>query len=103
MPSIIPRRKCRPSQIRAFIVSRSSRAASGILSYLFGADSIDLNLSSAVTGTDRHYRTAARLDRETMNARIWLGLHFRQAMTDGNQLGHDAADWGATHYFQPTD
>ncbi len=78
-------------------------AASGTLSHLFGADSIDLNLSSAVTGTDRHYRTAAKLDRETINARIWLGLHFRQAMSDGNQLGHYVAGWGATHYFQPTD
>jgi len=78
-------------------------AASGTLSHLFGADSIDLNISSAVTGTDRHYRTAAKLDRETINARIWLGLHFRQAMSDGNQLGHDVAGWGATHYFQPTD
>lgn len=78
-------------------------ATSGALSYLFGADSIDLNISSAVTGTDRHYRTAARLDRDTINARIWLGLHFRQAMIDGNRLGHNAADWGITHYFQPTD
>lgn len=77
-------------------------AASGILSHLFGADSIDLNVSSAVTGTDRHYRTAAKLDRDTMNARIWLGLHFRRAMIDGNLLGHDVADWGSTHYFQPT-
>ncbi|MDQ3455251.1 MAG: vanadium-dependent haloperoxidase, partial [Actinomycetota bacterium] len=78
-------------------------AVSGTLSHLFGADSIDLNISSAVTGTDRHYRTAAKLDRETINARIWLGLHFRQAMSDGNQLGHYVAGWGATHYFQPTD
>ncbi len=37
-----------------------------------------------------------------MNARIWLGIHFRKAMTDGNQLGHDVADFGTTHYFQPT-
>ncbi|MBA2415178.1 MAG: hypothetical protein H0V64_04670, partial [Geodermatophilaceae bacterium] len=46
---------------------------------------------------------AARLDRETMNARIWLGLHFRRGMIDGNLLGHYAAEWGATHYFQPAD
>jgi hypothetical protein len=38
-----------------------------------------------------------------VNARIWLGIHFRRAMTDGNQLGHDVSNWGITHYFQPTD
>ncbi|MGH9252307.1 MAG: hypothetical protein ACRD0W_22735 [Acidimicrobiales bacterium] len=57
---------------------------------------------SSVTGTSRHYDSADALDEETMNARIWLGIHFRKAMTDGNQLGHDVFDWGATHFFQPT-
>ena len=36
-----------------------------------------------------------------MNARIWLGFHFRTAMTDGNALGHAVADHAATNYFQP--
>ncbi len=79
-----------------------SGAASGALSYLFGADSIDLELYSAVTMTTRTYETAAELDADTMNARIWLGLHFRKAMTDGNQLGHNVADVATTEYFQPT-
>ncbi|MGH9252181.1 MAG: vanadium-dependent haloperoxidase [Acidimicrobiales bacterium] len=79
-----------------------SGVATGTLSYLFGADAIDLDVFSSVTGTSRHYDSADALDEETMNARIWLGIHFRKAMTDGNQLGHDVSDWGATHYFQPT-
>jgi hypothetical protein len=77
-------------------------AATGAFGSLFGEDSIDLNVSSSVTGTSRHYDTTDALDEETMNARIWLGIHFRRAMIDGNQLGHDVADWGITHYFQPT-
>ena len=77
-------------------------AMSNTLGYLFGADTIDLNVSSSVTGTSRHYDTADSLDEETMNARIWLGIHFRKGMTDGNQLGHDVSNWGITHYFQPT-
>lgn len=78
-------------------------AASETFGYLFGADSIDLTLSSAVTGTTRQYETTDELDEDTMNARIWLGFHFRTAMTDGNELGHDVADWTRTHAFQPTD
>ncbi|GAB3606237.1 vanadium-dependent haloperoxidase [Conyzicola nivalis] len=76
-------------------------AASNTLSYLFGAETLDLNLvGGAVT---RHYDSAARLDEDTMNARIWLGLHFRSAMTDGNELGHRVSDWVIGNYFQPVD
>lgn len=77
-----------------------SGATSETFSRLFGARSINLEVSSTVTGTTRHFRTAAALDAETENARIWLGLHFRQAMDDGNKLGHRAASWTATHEFQ---
>lgn len=76
-------------------------AASETFSRLFGARSIDIDVSSSVTGTSRHYGTAAALDAETKNARIWLGLHFRQAMDDGNRLGHKAAAWTASHEFLP--
>jgi hypothetical protein len=77
-------------------------AASGTFSTLFGATSLHLTVSSSVTGTTRHYDTAAALDAETMNARIWLGLHFRKAMTDGNRLGHRVADVAARRHFEPT-
>jgi hypothetical protein len=66
-------------------------ATAGGLSALFGARHIDLNVSSAVTMTARHYESARALDDDTMDARIWLGLHFRRAMTDGNRLGHEVA------------
>lgn len=77
-------------------------ATSGTFSHLFGGTSLDLVVSSPVTGTSRRYDTAAALDAETMNARIWLGIHFRTAMTDGNQLGHRIADLTATSQLRPT-
>lgn len=79
-----------------------SGAASNTFSYLFGANSLDLNVSSSVTSTSRHYESADRLDAETMNARIWLGIHFRKAMIDGNRLGHKVSQWSITRYFRPT-
>lgn len=78
-------------------------AASGTFAHLFGAGSIDLDVSSGVTGTTRHFDTTAALDAETMNARIWLGIHFRKAMTDANAMGHVVAGWAGSHYFQETD
>jgi hypothetical protein len=56
---------------------------------------------SSVTQTTRHFDTTAALDEETMNARIWLGLHFRRAMTDGNGLGQAVADFVVRNAFQP--
>jgi hypothetical protein len=68
--------------------------------YLFGTRSLDLVVTSSVTGTTRHYNSLRALDAETMNARIWLGLHFRHAMTDGNGLGHATARWMINHELQ---
>jgi hypothetical protein len=76
-------------------------ATTNTFSYLFGADSIDVNIPSLGTAPSRHYDSADALDAETMNARIWLGLHFRDSMIDANQLGHAVSDWTIANYFQP--
>jgi hypothetical protein len=79
------------------------------LEYLF-PDGFDLQLQTAVPGaspttppttTVRHYTSGTSLDTDTMNARIWLGIHFRTAMTDANAMGHDISDWAIDNYFQP--
>jgi hypothetical protein len=49
----------------------------------------------------RHYESADVLDAETMNARIRLGLHFRRAMVDANQLGHRVSDRTVARCFRP--
>ena len=73
------------------------------LGALLGRQNIDLVVSSAVTGTTRHYATERALDQETMNARVWLGIHFRKAVVDANRLGHRVSRWALQHYFQPLD
>jgi hypothetical protein len=73
------------------------------LGSLLGRQNIDLVVSSAVTGTTRHYATERALNRETMNARVWLGIHFRKAVVEGNRLGHRVSRWALQHYFQPVD
>jgi len=78
-------------------------SASGVFGHLFGASTIDIDVPSTVQGRpDRHFATSTALDTETMNARIWLGLHFRRAMTDGNRLGHAVSEHAIAHYFRPT-
>lgn len=79
-----------------------SGAASHTFSYLFGWETMDLNLFSAVTGTTKNYSNPDALDYETINARIWLGIHFRDSMEDANRLGHAVSDWTIQNYFQPS-
>jgi hypothetical protein len=43
-------------------------------------------------GVTRHYDTLTALESDALNARIWGGLHFRDAMDDGYYLGHTTAD-----------
>ena len=71
------------------------------LSSLLGPQNLDLVVSSAVTGTTRHYLTEDTLNQDTMNARVWLGIHFRKAVVDGNRLGDQVSRWALRHYFQP--
>lgn len=72
------------------------------LGLLFGPRDLDLDLRSAVTQTSRHYDTAAKLNRETMDVRIWLSFHFRRAMTDGNALGQKTAAYVASASSNPS-
>ena len=51
---------------------------------------IQLRIASPVTGTTREYTTWA-LEHDALLARIWLGIHFRDAMEDGYLLGHETA------------
>ncbi len=79
-----------------------SGSASEVFARLFGKRSLDLNISSTGPGTTitRHYDSARALNEETKNARIWLGIHFRWAMDDGNKLGHQVASWAMKREFQ---
>ena len=37
-----------------------------------------------MTGTVRHYAEAATLNQEGVDARVWAGIHFRTADTEGD-------------------
>ena len=72
------------------------------LSRLFGRNDIDLVVSSAVTGNTRHYTSARTLNEDTINARVWLGIHFRKADVDANRVGRKVVRFALANDFQPT-
>jgi hypothetical protein len=55
----------------------------------FGEDT-PLDLRSPTLGT-RTYARLSEIEHEAFHARIWGGLHYRQAMTDAYDMGHQTA------------
>jgi hypothetical protein len=76
-------------------------ALTEVLARLYGSWDIDLTVASNVTGTSRHFDEAAALDRSAGDGRVWLGIHFRTAMRDGNRLGHETAAAAIDRAFGP--
>ena len=63
-------------------------------------DHLQLTLvSTAVPGAVRQYDSGASLRNDVIDARVWLGIHFRSADTGGVDMGQRVADWALDHYF----
>jgi hypothetical protein len=74
---------------------------STVLTLLNGA--VDLNLTSAAAGgVTRHYASAASIQQDVIDARVWSGIHFRTADEVGVAMGTQVASWALGRYFAPT-
>jgi hypothetical protein len=72
------------------------------LENLFQTRHVDLTLiSTAVPGVQRHYDFGSALLQDVVDARVWLGYHFRFADTASRNMGQQIAAWTLDHYFQP--
>jgi hypothetical protein len=58
-------------------------------------------ISTAVPGVQRFYDSGRTLRRDVVDARVWLGIHFRFADTAARDMGRRLAAWALDHYFQP--
>lgn len=77
-------------------------SATGALEGLFGRRDLNLNLiSTAVPGKFRHYHSGKALRADVVNARVWLGIHFRFADVAARDVGVRLAGWTLEHYFRP--
>jgi hypothetical protein len=58
-------------------------------------------ISTAVPGATRFYEAGGEARLEVVDARVWLGFHFRFADTRGARMGQLVAAWALDHYFRP--
>jgi hypothetical protein len=49
----------------------------------------------------RVYKQFADVIEDTIDARVYQGIHFRTAETQGAEIGEQVAHWLDEHYFQP--
>jgi hypothetical protein len=87
----------------------STSAFAQVLAYAIGSNQINATFWGATAGTptglvtSRTYATVQDLLDELVNARVWIGFHFRHSVIAGENLGTSVADWELQRYFQPTD
>ena len=56
---------------------------------------------STVLTTTQHFDTVHDVQSQVIDARVWLGFHFRNSVEQGVRLGNDVADWELDRFFQP--
>ncbi len=73
------------------------------LSVFFGTQHINLDIPSTIPGIEtRHYTNVNDLTQEIINARVWAGIHYRESVVTGVNLGRKVAHWTLQRYFLPT-
>ncbi len=58
-------------------------------------------ISTAVPGATRFYDSGRQARQDVVDARVWLGFHYRFADTAGARMGQQVAEWALDHYFRP--
>src|SRR5882724_8199760 len=71
------------------------------LQNFFETDKIAFSAFSNKSGTTRSFDRFSDALKELIDARVWSGIHFRTADTQGAVLGKKVAQYLDKHYFQP--
>jgi hypothetical protein len=88
-----------PSGYNGFVA-----AASRGLEDVFHSRHLQLTLTStAAPNLPRQYDSGRVLRQDVVNARMWLGIHFRFGDIASRDMGVRLADWTLDHYFQPVE
>jgi len=55
-----------------------------------------------VLTTSQTFATVRDLYAQLVNARVWVGFHYRNSVVAGENLGTAVAKWELQRYFLPT-
>ena len=71
------------------------------LKNFFGTDKVSFTMFSGLSGTSREFDRFSVAMREIIDARVWAGIHFRTADTQGYVMGRKVAHILERDYFLP--
>ena len=82
-------------------------ALAHVLANALGTTDIDATMPGATNGgtsatTTQTFATVSDLLTQLVNARVWIGFHFRNSVLAGENLGTAVANWELRRYFLPT-
>jgi hypothetical protein len=84
--------------------NNASGATARALTLFFGTDAIEFDVTTdvaAATTKTRHYTCLSAFADDVVEARIFLGIHFRTADVVARKTGEKAAQWAFRHHFKP--
>jgi hypothetical protein len=75
-----------------------------VLAKVLKTRNVNVDIQGATGGattltTSRHFNTVTDLDTEIVNARVWIGFHYRHSAENGVMLGQNVANWTLKRYF----
>lgn len=74
-------------------------AVYGALLSVFDKDEIDIEVTSASSGTNRHYTSIRQAMIDNSEAKIYAGWNFRKSAEDGQEMGDKIARYVFSNYF----
>jgi hypothetical protein len=83
-----------------------SGSVTRMLAHFFGTDEVIFSITSNTPQAIQKTRTYCRFSdaaEDVVNARIYLGIHFRFADTAARKQGEHIADWAFENLLQPVD
>jgi hypothetical protein len=83
-------------------------AVARVLANVAGTDNINATIPGAQNGastltTSATFATVQDLLNELVDARVWMGFHFRNSVVVGESLGSQVATWELRRFFLPAD
>ena len=70
--------------------------------HIYALDKVSFTMFSRLSGTSREFDRFSVAMREIIDARVWAGIHFRTADTQGHAMGRKVAHILEVNYFQPS-
>jgi hypothetical protein len=82
-------------------------ALTDALAAALNTNHLDITVPGATNGgttltTSRDFNNVQEIQNQIVDARVWIGFHFRNSVVQGENLGNQVAAWDLSQAFQPT-